>query len=51
MQELNQLEISTVNGGEAGVPHTDYYYGPGKTAWERFVDDVLDLICRDGARC
>jgi hypothetical protein len=51
MKELTQIEVSQVGGGDAGVPHTDYYYGEGKSWFDKAVDAVLDLICRDGARC
>lgn len=51
MNELTQIEVSQVGGGEAGVPHTDYYYGEGKSSIDKFIDAVLDYICRDGRRC
>ncbi len=39
-------EMQVVSGGEAGVPHSDYYYG-GQSGMDRFIN----WICRDGARC
>lgn len=27
MRELSMKEIEAVGGGEAGVPHSNYYYG------------------------
>ncbi len=51
IKELTQIEVSQVGGGEAGVPHTDYYYGEGKSRFDKFVDAVLDYICQGGGRC
>lgn len=46
MRELNKQELSSVGGGEAGVPHDNYYYGPyWYTDWlSNLVDGILDWI-------
>jgi hypothetical protein len=36
MQELNMVEVEEVSGGEAGVPHSDYYYGSKESNWSKF---------------
>jgi hypothetical protein len=53
MRLLEKTEVNFISGGEAGVPHSDYYYGDSTSGgfWNDFTNSLLDLVCRGGRRC
>jgi hypothetical protein len=46
MRTLTEKETSLASGGEAGVPHTDYYYGPSINGPEPGLTPVYTLPWR-----
>jgi hypothetical protein len=48
MKVLTQKEVAQVSGGEAGVDHSDYYYGDNSYTWtlDNMVDVFLDWFER-----
>ena len=41
MQEMTMDEVEYISAAEAGVPHSDYYYGGGQSWWA--VLQYIDL--------
>jgi hypothetical protein len=40
MQELTMQEVEIVTGGEAGVPHSNYYYGTTGTSLGEYISKL-----------